>query len=323
MNTREKREWRREERIINTYQKDRLFRLQFELKDSGIVISQSNNSSPYTFPYRNELTPEKVKKITIKGNIQIKRLFYGYISNYNQQNEQSIARGLSERQPNPPYQHQQLHQDQHQPAQPQLPLYPHDAYPNRTTTRPTSVFETLPPVHLGDHNSAPWSYAQPSFASSSDQPSMSYQQQNHPAQPYSGHDNHVSLNRNNTLPSFHQSPSSPFDIPPPPYHSIQPSAPTVDDSHEEKFYDTRDNCEPNSSAMMSSSAVTSTPTPPPRPIRRKMSEAMAVSRASFRASIPPPRPRPPRPPRPTAQHEKLFQINNEVSGKYVVQMLQP
>ncbi len=76
VNSRYQGTWQKEERLQNTIPRNRLFRIDVQITPTGLIITQ-DQMRPYSFNYRHGLTPDKIRNISIEGNIRIKRVFYG------------------------------------------------------------------------------------------------------------------------------------------------------------------------------------------------------------------------------------------------------
>uniref|UniRef100_A0A914XM39 Galectin n=1 Tax=Plectus sambesii TaxID=2011161 RepID=A0A914XM39_9BILA len=77
MNSQHNGKWQKEERIQNTFEKNRPFRIDVQITSDAFVISH-DNGLPYAFNYRSK--PNAITKIAIDGNVQIKHIYYGYPS---------------------------------------------------------------------------------------------------------------------------------------------------------------------------------------------------------------------------------------------------
>uniref|UniRef100_A0A914UUM4 Galectin n=1 Tax=Plectus sambesii TaxID=2011161 RepID=A0A914UUM4_9BILA len=270
MNSRAKREWQNEERLINRFPKDEIFRLQIQITEAGFAVSDSNTNAPFTFPYRHDLSPEKVKKLAIKGNVLIKRVFYGTLLHFNQPALTEQEQRQQQRQRQPVYQ-----------SDPAFRQASHDDgvglchHCNQHQSGPRCC-AIHPPVQCCNNRPLPYSNAQQQTLPFCHQPGIAtlppHQQQAENCQ----HQPSKSTTLN-------------YHLPPPPYTFLQPSAPSFEDlSLENPLYTS------HGSNGSERSAVSAPPTPPPRPLRRKQTANSAPNISAKRKRVPPPRP--PRPP---------------------------
>jgi len=75
MNSEHNGKWQKEERIQNTFTKNRPFRIDVQITNDAFVISH-DNGMPYAFNYR--IKPQNITKVAIDGQVKISRIYYGY-----------------------------------------------------------------------------------------------------------------------------------------------------------------------------------------------------------------------------------------------------